>query len=139
MTPIDFSRLQNALHAELSLLFAVKSGEYAADADKLANFRGAANRLGMLPEQVLLTYLDKHYAALCNYIRDLATNRVRPRSEPIRGRVMDIMVYCTLFLAMEQERSALSAAVEDSDRTRNRLNWEEDDDETDTETSTGSF
>lgn len=122
MTPQAFFNLQDKLFVDLRRLALVKSGEYASDADKLANFRGAGLRLGMLPEQVLLTYLDKHYAAICNYVRDLADNRQRPASEPIQGRVQDMIVYLTLFLALLQERGDVNAAL-DEDESPRRLRW----------------
>ena len=114
MTPKDFAVLSDATFNRLKALSAVKSGEYATDADKLANFREASARLGLTPEQVLLVYLDKHYAAVTNFIKDQVVGKTRPRSEPIEGRVHDMMVYLLLFMALLSESRQLTSTINDS-------------------------
>lgn len=124
MSPNEFHTLMETTFNSLRQLTAVKSGEYASDSDKLSNFRAASQRLGQLPEQVLLVYLDKHYAAICNFVQDLAKGRTRTRSEAIEGRVHDMMVYGVLLLALLRERGELNATATDEPRM---LRWENDD------------
>jgi len=124
MTPHDFDALLTRTLATTRNLLAVKGGEYAADSDRLANFRSAGARLGVPPELILLTYLDKHYSAVCNYIRDQLAGKSRPRSEPIEGRVHDIINYCILYLAILDEGKHLNSAVNDEGP---RLVWDSDD------------
>lgn len=123
MTPQDFHKLQEQLFTELRQLHAIKSGEYASDADKLANFRAAGLRQSLLPEQVLLVYLDKHFAAICNYIQDLTRNISRPRSESIHGRIRDGIVYLILLEALLVERRELGQALDEAETPR-RLRWD---------------
>lgn len=127
MTPQAFHSLVEHTFDHLRALYAVKAGEYATDADRLSNFRGAAQRTGMTSEQVLLIYLDKHYASICNYIRDSAQGKSRPRSEPINGRVDDMIVYLLLFKALLQEASSVGSAINDDPKPR--LVWDASDDD----------
>lgn len=116
MSPSDFSRILATTSEQLLALATVKGGEYAPGADRLANFKEAGARLGLLPEQVLLVYLDKHYAAVGNFIRDLTTHTSRVRSEPIEGRVDDLLVYLVLFKGLLAERRQMGAALDDAYR-----------------------
>lgn len=125
MTPAEFQNLFTSTVDKLHALAAIKGGEYASESDRLANFRTAGQRLGVPPELVLLTYLDKHYAALCNFIRDQLAGRTRPRSEPIDGRVHDMMIYLILFLALLRERQAVRNAAADEGP---RLVWDAEED-----------
>ena len=111
MSPIEFAALTTRIFDNIRALHSIKAGEYAPGADTLANFKEAGNRLGILPEQVLLVYLDKHYAAVQNYIRDLATHTTRNRPEPIEGRVDDLLVYLLLFRALLAERTDAARAL----------------------------
>lgn len=123
MHPVDFAKVLQETVDSISALQAVKGGEYAADGDRLANFKEASRRLGGSPEKVLLTYLDKHYAALCNFVRDLEAGRSRPRSEPIQGRADDMIVYLILFKALLVERHEVVSAVT---AEVGRLSWEDE-------------
>lgn len=123
MTPLDFTNLRRATYSRIDALNDVKSGEYAKDEDKLANFKEAGQRLGSLPEQVLLVYLDKHYAAICNFVKDLAAHKTRPRSEPIDGRVDDAILYLLLFKALLQERRLTSATISAEIEDNGTLVW----------------
>ena len=121
MHPSKFASIIEASIASMNSLATVKGGEYASDSDRLSNFREASRRLGLLPEEVLLVYLDKHYAALCNYVRDLKAGRNRPRSEPIEGRADDMILYIILFKALLAERTDVSEAANESS-----LQWDDE-------------
>lgn len=126
MTPSEFKRVFDTTITELNMLLVVKGGEYAADNDRLANFREAARRTGMTPAQVLLIYLDKHYSAICNHIKDEAKGTVRAKSEPIEGRVNDMLNYLLLYKAMLSENRAVFAALNSDDGPK--LVWDASDD-----------
>jgi len=81
-----------------------KGGEYSGDFDRLANFRRNAERLGLSMEHVWAVYSAKHWDAIMQFVQDLSTGKTRPRSEPIQGRVDDLIVYLLLFKAMLSER-----------------------------------
>lgn len=124
MSPQEMYKIVDSTFTEIQRLNSVKSGEYANDTDKLANFKDASMRLGLIPEQVLLTYLDKHYSSICNFVKDLAASRTRTRSEPIQGRVDDMILYLMLFKALLAERHDLSTAV--ADEPNSQLEWDDE-------------
>lgn len=84
-------------------LLRVKGGEYAGSEDRLANFKRGAQLTGAAPLQVLFIYLSKHYDAVSTYVRDQANGTARERSEPIDGRLDDIINYCILAKALVRE------------------------------------
>lgn len=89
---------------EIFRLSTQKGGEYAGDDDRLANFRRNGLALGLPMETVWAVYASKHYDAVMQYVKDLNTGKTRPRSEPISGRLDDLIVYCLLMKAMVEER-----------------------------------
>jgi hypothetical protein len=110
VTPYSQDRFDNLISTTLDALeklIVQKGGEYSGDFDRLANFRRNAMDCGLLQEQIWRVYAAKHWDAIGQYIRDLGTNTTRPRSEPISGRVDDLLVYLLLFKAMLDERGAL--------------------------------
>lgn len=90
---------------QINQLSSLKGGEYAGDVDRLANFRRNANNLGLEMEQVWAVYAAKHWDAIMQYVRDLASGTVRERLEPISGRLDDLIVYAILMKAMVDERT----------------------------------
>lgn len=97
--------------ASIHALSATKGDEYkASNDDQLANFRRRAGRFKAVPpELVWAVYAGKHWDALETYIDDLQTGTVRQRSEPIEGRIDDLIVYLILFKVMCAERSGSAA------------------------------
>lgn len=89
----------------LRSLSELKGGEYSGDDDRLANFRRNAEAVGCSMELVWRIYAGKHFDAISQYVKDLQTGKTRPRSEPIEGRVDDLIVYLLLFKAILQERN----------------------------------
>ena len=61
----------------------------------LWNFENIAKTLGLSPMKVLSVYLMKHTSSLFNYFKD-----GKEYSESIEGRIMDIINYLLLLLAM---------------------------------------
>lgn len=104
---LRYSKILAYVQEEINQLAKVKGGEYAGDSDRLANFRRNAERLGLPMESVWAVYAAKHWDAIIQYIQDKNTGKTRPRSERITGRAMDMIVYLTLFLAMEDENSPI--------------------------------
>lgn len=82
-----------------------KGSEYSGDLDRLANFRRNAERIGLLQETVWAVYAGKHWDAISTYIKKLQATGQYPinLSEPIEGRVDDLITYLLLFKAMIQE------------------------------------
>ena len=104
-TPEQYAEIVLYIKSEMDKLATVKGGEYTGgNADRLANFRRNADRLGLNMETVWAVYAGKHWDSLQTYVNDLEHGVDRPRSESITGRAMDLIVYLTLFMAMNKER-----------------------------------
>jgi hypothetical protein len=84
-----------------------KGREYANDEDTLADFFEVAKEAGVSPLQVWLTYERKHSRAIGAFCRE-----GRTKSESIRDRVLDEIVYHILLLGLiedlEESEEALS-------------------------------
>ena len=81
-------------------ILSVKGPDYqAGSTDRLANFAEVARFVGVTPGQVLATYLYKHVAAVFRYIQVGGQSE----SEPIEGRLADIINYCLLLGKMVRE------------------------------------
>lgn len=102
--------VEETMRDTLQLLL-VKGGEYAGSADRLANFKRGANLVGINPLSILFVYLSKHYDAVATYVRDEQTGTERERSEPIEGRLDDIINYCILAKALIKENKCQSPAA----------------------------
>jgi hypothetical protein len=99
----DFNLLVQETYTESAKLLINKGGEYAGSEDRLANFKRGAALTGATPLQVALIYLAKHYDAIATFVRDDASAVERVRSEPIEGRLDDLMNYCILMKALLRE------------------------------------
>lgn len=77
-----------------------KGEEYTlGSVDRLHNFRTVGTAVGEPMQKVWFTYFYKHYAAVVSYIK----NGQVKSNEPIRGRIMDLIVYLLLFTKMVDE------------------------------------
>lgn len=81
-------------------LLLLKGEEYAGSEDRLANFKRGAALTGTTPLQVAFIYASKHYDAISTYIRKDAQAQVQQLSEPIEGRLDDLINYCILMKAI---------------------------------------
>ncbi len=79
--------------------------------DVLANFKEVGRRTGMTALQCAMVYFEKHLITLEKYTRGLAL-----KSEPIDGRLIDLLNYLTLINAvvveLQQEEIREAPAVE---------------------------
>jgi hypothetical protein len=96
MNTQDLDQLVQSTFAEINRLLVVKGGEYANSEDRLANFKRGAALTGATPLQVLFIYMSKHYDAVASFVQSSAKGQVRPSSEPIEGRLDDLINYCLL-------------------------------------------
>jgi CRISPR/Cas system-associated protein Cas10 (large subunit of type III CRISPR-Cas system) len=103
MNQEDFDVVVTETMDSIAKLLRVKGGEYAGSEDRLANFKRGQLRTGAHPYQVLWIYLSKHIDSVETFIKDTAAGIVRERSEPIDGRLDDIINYCLLMKALVRE------------------------------------
>lgn len=94
--------MTDEFHRVLALQMA-KGRDYAREDDALANFKTQATALDLTPEQVWAVFAGKHWAAIMAYVREGDV-----KSEPIEGRIHDLILYGFLLLAMVREERSLN-------------------------------
>ena len=80
-----------------------KGTAYSGKEDKLGNFKRCAKLSGSSVQQVWFTYFVKHFDALSSYIRDEYID-----SEPIDGRIMDLINYLFLLYGIIHESDSVT-------------------------------
>jgi len=101
----DFDELVNQTIRETAQLLVEKGAEYAGGADRLGNFKRGAQHIGITPLQVALIYTSKHFDAISTYIRNDAQGMEQILSEPIEGRLNDLINYAILIKALIKEHT----------------------------------
>ncbi len=92
---------QKQTHATLKRLTGTKGREYRnGDPDVHANFNRLQAMLGIDRHKVLMVFATKHWDSIGNYIRTLGQDGAPALSEPIDGRIDDIILYMLLLKAM---------------------------------------
>ena len=80
-----------------------KGKDYAGLGDSLANFKRNAERQGLTKYQIWNVYFNKQFDAINNAIKANPSNP-QVESEPIRSRVIDIINYLILLVALMEEK-----------------------------------
>lgn len=88
---------------EIKKLEETKRGEYNDGRHRFDQFQKEAEEAGIDPKVVWKIYFSKHYRSLMMYIRDCQQSTIRPLSEPIDGRINDMIVYLMIVAGMLQE------------------------------------
>lgn len=106
MTYEEFDKVFDDLIAECRGMRETKGPEYAGLKDRLANFKQAAAYFGVSPLVVCGIFKNKHDQAIAAFVRGGYKG-----SEPIRGRIVDAIVYLALLygLIVEAEGRRCSA------------------------------
>lgn len=112
MNQAEFTKLVEATIEVTGKLLIIKGEEYAGSEDRLANFKRGADRIGITPLQVALIYASKHFDALCTYVQKDSTGAKQSLSEPIEGRLDDLINYCFLMKALIVENERLPKKAE---------------------------
>ena len=99
----EFTQLVERTQQSTSALLISKGMEYAGSEDRLANFKRGATLTGATPLQCCFIYMSKHYDALSTYIKKDAAGFDQHLSEPIEGRIDDLINYCFLMKGLIQE------------------------------------
>lgn len=103
MKRVDYVALMDDHYAKITEINRTKGHDYAGDDDALANFKQAAEKLGLTPEQIWGVYADKHWSAVMTFIKEGDV-----KSEPIEGRLHDVILYSFLLLGLIEEKKNLS-------------------------------
>lgn len=102
MTFKEFDKFQTDLLQEVVGIGKTKGKEYANGLERFGNFMRLAPRLGISTQTIAWIYLVKHLDAIEHYIN---IDLLEPTSEPIRGRIVDAIVYLTLIAGMIEEKT----------------------------------
>jgi hypothetical protein len=95
----EFDDLLYGVFRKVEAILGVKANEYAADADRLHNFKTAADLKGESPRQALAGMLAKHTVS----VYDMAMS---DRSFPMKQwdeKIIDHINYLILLMAIVQE------------------------------------
>lgn len=103
MNRTKFDQLVQETIESTAKLLIQKGAEYAGDEDRLSNFKRGAAHIGVTPLQVALIYTSKHFDAIATYIRNDARGATQILSEPIEGRLDDLINYALLLKALIAE------------------------------------
>jgi hypothetical protein len=94
----DLRRSISSLFAECVGALEAGQKEYARDVtNPFANFERVGRALGLPREKVLLVYLLKHIDGITAW-----ANGHNSQREPVRGRIVDAIVYLALLAAMDE-------------------------------------
>jgi hypothetical protein len=94
----DFLSMMEEDFKELVRLNQTKGNDYSHADDAFDNFRRHARELALRPEQVWSVYAAKHWDAILTYVREGDV-----KSEPIEGRIHDLILYLFLLLGFVSE------------------------------------
>lgn len=100
MNQKDFAELCQQIQHDTTDILILKNREYAGSADMLANFKRNAALSGVDPLTVLHVYMAKHWDSFSTYVRDMQAKQPRELSEPIEGRLHDLINYAVLAVAL---------------------------------------
>lgn len=103
MNQENFKALVAEVLRESADLLVSKGEEYSNSEDRLANFKRGAAHTGVSPLTVLFIFMSKHYDAFSTYVRKEQQGLPQSLSEPIEGRLNDLINYCLLARALIAE------------------------------------
>lgn len=107
MNSNDVVKIINRKFKDIEDIFKTKGQEYANnDDDQLDNFKRLSKNLGMPPEKCLMVYATKHFDSLNYFIKNIENSEyINNLSEPIEGRISDIILYMCLLEGLIVERN----------------------------------
>lgn len=103
MNQKEFEELCQQIQRDTTDILILKGREYAGSADRLANFKRNAALSGVDALTVLHVYMAKHWDSFSTYVRDMQARQPRELSEPIEGRLHDLINYAVLAIALIQD------------------------------------
>lgn len=103
----------NETHQRMLALSDTKGQEYAGSEDRLANFKRGAQSVGLPPTTILNVYASKHWDSIQSFIRGQVSGEERELSEPIEGRIDDLILYLILLKCLIREVSGPRMGVDE--------------------------
>lgn len=91
----QFLDSMNDAYTAIRRLNETKGHDYAGNEDPFSNFKQRGEELGLTKEQIWAVYASKHWDAIMTFCRE-----GQVESEPIEGRLQDVILYCFLMLGM---------------------------------------
>ena len=108
-TPARFEQLVKEFQEQEALIMSHKGDEYAANEDRLQNFREVAQLIGQKPSVVALAYLLKHIQSISHAVRTEYNWcwQTEQGHEGLKQRIADARNYLLLLAAcLEEEHQA---------------------------------
>lgn len=102
MTGEQFRQMMREGLERLIHLNETKGRDYSGEEDALRHFKQHAAEYGIEPEQIWAVFAGKHWDAILSAIRHAGDDGYRP-SEPVEGRVFDLILYLFLFLGLQRD------------------------------------
>lgn len=97
-----YNLIEKELLPECMRILKSKGLSYSGKEEALGNFKRCAELLKEPVERIWFVYFVKHFDSLCSHIRDEYTD-----SEPIRGRIIDLINYLFIFAGILKEKGKL--------------------------------
>lgn len=113
MTHEQFAEHTEKLFDEIRSIGQTKGKEYADGQNRFANFLDIAKEVDSRPELVLYTYMVKPWRAIQSFLRD-----GKVYSEPIQGRIRDVIVYLMMLDGLITEQQTLKGQEAQGDANR---------------------
>jgi len=101
MNRTNFQELMEKEFQSLIQTNNTKGHDYAGRDDALSNFKRHGDTLGLRPEQIWAVYANKHWDSIMTFVRE-----GNVASEPIEGRIHDLILYGFLLLGLVTENKA---------------------------------
>ena len=97
-----YQLLEKEILPECFAIMQSKGESYSGKEDKLGNFKRCASLAGVPVEKAWFIYFVKHFDSLSAYIREEYHD-----SEPIKGRIQDLINYLFLLIGILKEKNKL--------------------------------
>ena len=94
----EFDVFMDGVVCDCESIMKSKGLAYSGKEDKLGNFNRLGDMLDLSNKQTWAVYFVKHFDALMSYIKGGYND-----SEPIKGRVLDLICYLFLFAAILED------------------------------------
>lgn len=105
MTHDEITEIIDRTFASITELRQTKGRDYSrGEHDTLSNFKRHAEALGITPEVVWAVYASKHWDAVVSFCK-----QGQVESEPIEGRIDDMLTYLLLLKGLIEDRRRAEA------------------------------